>query len=172
MPSYSAALPLANLLVRTLIVLNWLVGAAIIILLVAMPTERWITTALGLTPSPQSDRLISGLHLVAGIGLAVVPLNYVVLKRILGILGTVRSGNPFVSANARHLHVIAWAMLGLQLISLAIGWIAVVISTPSYPVDFDAGFSIPGWLAVFLAFVLARVFAEGSLLREEIEGTV
>ena len=46
------------------------------------------------------------------------------------------------------------------------------ISTPGHPVDIDAGFSVPGWLAVLLTFVLARVFAEGTLMREDLQGTV
>jgi hypothetical protein len=48
----------------------------------------------------------------------------------------------------------------------------MAISTPARPVDLDAGFSINGWLAVLFTFVLARVFAEGTLMREELEGTV
>jgi hypothetical protein len=46
------------------------------------------------------------------------------------------------------------------------------LSTPAHPVNLDAGFSINGWLAVLLTFVLARVFAEGALMREDLEGTV
>jgi hypothetical protein len=53
-----------------------------------------------------------------------------------------------------------------------IGGIARFISTPDHPVHLDAGFSINGWLAVILTFVLARVFAEGALMREDLEGTV
>ena len=37
---------------------------------------------------------------------------------------------------------------------------------------FDAGFSVTGWLAVLLTFLLARVFAEGTLMRDDLEGTV
>ena len=29
-----------------------------------------------------------------------------------------------------------------------------------------------GWLAIILTFVLARVFAEGTLMRADLEGTV
>ena len=46
------------------------------------------------------------------------------------------------------------------------------ISTPAHPLHLDAGFSPGGWLAVILTFVLARVFAEGTLMREDLEGTV
>ena len=50
--------------------------------------------------------------------------------------------------------------------------IARTLSTPAHPVDLDAGFSITGWLAVLLTFLLARVFGEGTLMREDLEGTV
>jgi hypothetical protein len=46
------------------------------------------------------------------------------------------------------------------------------VSTPAHPVDLDAGFSISGWLAVLLTFLLARVFAEGTLMRDDLQGTV
>jgi hypothetical protein len=60
----------------------------------------------------------------------------------------------------------------LQVLSLAIAAIAKVISTPEHPFHLDAGFSVPGWLAVILTFVLARVFAEGALMRKDLEGTI
>jgi hypothetical protein len=113
-----------------------------------------------------------GLRAVAGLGLAVIPLNYVVLKRLLAMVETVRAGAPFVAANASRLRAIAWTLLALQLLSLVIGAIGKTISTPTHPVHLDAGFSINGWLAVLLTFLLARVFAEGTLMREDLEGTV
>jgi hypothetical protein len=125
-----------------------------------------------LTPSPEADRLILGMHAIALLGIAATPLNYVVLKRLLAIVETVRAGDPFVAANAVRLQAIAWALLALQLLSLIIGAIARTVSTPAHPLDLDAGFSVNGWLAVLLTFLLARVFAEGTLMREELEGTV
>ena len=50
--------------------------------------------------------------------------------------------------------------------------IANRISTPEHPVHLDAGFSVNGWLAVLLTFLLARVFAEGALMRDDLAGTV
>src|SRR5207253_11258309 len=40
-----AALPIAYVVLRLLIVVNWLTGAAILALLVIMPNERWIMAA-------------------------------------------------------------------------------------------------------------------------------
>jgi hypothetical protein len=170
--SSSAALPIAYVFLRILIVLNWLMGAAILALLVVSPNEQWIMSAFKLSPSPEAERLVMGLRVVAVLGLAAIPLNYAVLKRLLAIVETVRAGDPFVAANAYRLQAIAWALLALQLLSVVIGAIAKTVSTPAHPVDLDAGFSINGWLAVLLTFLLARVFAAGTLMREDLEGTV
>ena len=172
MNKYSSVLPIARMLLRILIVLNWLGGAAILALLVVMPNEQWIMSAFKLSPSPDADRLIMGLRAVAVLGLATIPLNYVVLKRLLAIVETVREGDPFVAANASRLQTIAWSLFALQLFSLVIGAIGKAVSTPAHPVHLDAGFSINGWLAVLLTFLLARVFAEGTLMREDLKGTV
>jgi Protein of unknown function (DUF2975) len=171
-PASSAALPIAYVVLRILIVLNWLSGAAIATLLVAMPTRQWIMSAFNLSPSPDADQLIMGLRAIAAIGLVAIPLHYIVLKRLLAIVGTVRAGDPFVAANALRLQAIAWTLLALQLLSLVIGAIAKAVSTPAHPLHLQAGFSIGGWLAVLLTFLLARVFAKGTLMREELEGTV
>jgi len=168
----SAALPIAHAVLRILIVLNWLMAAVILALLLVSPNERWIMSAFKLSPSPEAERLVMGLRTIAVIGLAAIPLNYSVLKRLLAIVETVRSGDPFVAVNASRLRAIAWALLALQLLSLVVAAIAKTVSTPANPLHLDAGFSINGWLAVLLTFLLARVFAEGAIMREDLEGTV
>jgi Protein of unknown function (DUF2975) len=170
--SYSAALPIAYVMLRILVVINFVAGIAILALLVVMPNEQWIMAAFKLAPSPDTDRLIMGLRAVAVLGLVAIPINYLVLRRLIAIVETVRTGDPFVAANADRLRIIAWALLALQLLSLVIGAIGKAVSTPAHPVHLDAGLSINGWLAVLLTFVLARVFAEGALMREDLEGTV
>ena len=167
-----AALPIAHAVLRILVVFNWLSGAGIAVLFVGLPHSRWIQSAFHLPPPPDGDRLILGLRAIAAIGLVVIPLNHVLLKRLLAIVDTVRSGNPFVAANADRLRTIAWTLLALQCMSLLIGAIAKGVSTPAHPLHLHAGFSISGWLAVLLTFLLARVFAEGTAMREDLEGTV
>jgi len=170
--SSSAALPIAYVVLRILIVVNWLMVAVILALLFVIPNEQWIMSAFDLSPSPEAERLVMGLRAIAVLGLAAIPLNYVVLKRLLAIVETVRAGNPFVAANAARLQAIAWSLLALQLLSLVIGAIAKAVSTLAHPLELDAGFSINGWLAVLLTFLLARVFAEGTRMREDLDGTV
>ena len=167
-----AALPIAHGLLRFLIVLNWLVGAAILVLLLFLPHEQWILTSLSLEPSPVADRVVTGLRAIALLGVACVPVNHAILTRLLAMVATVRQGDPFVATNASRLRVIAWALLILQLASLVVGGIARAVSTPAHPLHIDAGFSFAGWLAVLLTFLLARVFAEGARMRDDLEGTV
>ena len=170
--SSSAALPIAYAVLRILIIVNWVSGAAILALLLVLPNREWIMSSLDLSPSPEAERVVMGLRAVGVIGVALVPLYYAGLKRLLAIVETVRAGDPFVAANARRLQGIAWVLLALQFVSLVVGAIEKAISSPAHPVHFDAGFSINGWLAVLLTFLLAHIFAEGARMREELEGTV
>src|SRR5262245_46858118 len=117
----SPALPIAYVVLRILIVMSWLIGAAILTLLVVMPNEQWIMSAFKLAPSPDAERLVMGLRAIAVLGLAMIPLNYLILKRLLAIVETVRAGDPFVATNAQRLRAIAWALLTMQIISIVIG---------------------------------------------------
>jgi hypothetical protein len=171
--SSSTALPIAYVILRILIVLNWIYGAIVLAILIGMFTaEHWTLTALGFPPSADTRPLILGMRAIAALGLVAVPLNLAMLKRLAEMVVTVRVGNPFVAANAYRLSAIAWILLGQQLLSVIIGLIGKAVSSPAHPLHLNAGFSPGGWLAVIMTFVLARVFAEGTLMREDLEGTV
>ena len=168
----SAALPIARVVLRILIVLNWVMAALILVLLLVMPNEQWIMSAFKLSPSLEAAQVVWGLRSVAILGLVAVPLNYGILKRLLAMVETVRKGDPFVATNAQRLQAIAWMLLTVQILSIVIGAIGKSISTSAHPVNLNAGFSTNGWLAVILTFILARVFAEGARMRDDLEGTV
>lgn len=169
----STALPIAYVGLRTLIVLNWIYGAIVLAILVGMfAAEQWTMTALGVPPSAQSGSLIMGMRAIAALGLVAVPLNLAVLKRLVAMVQSVRADDPFIAVNAYRLQAIAWFLLAEQMLSLIIGLIGKSVSTPGHPLHLSAGFSPSGWLAVILTFVLAHVFAEGALMREDLEGTV
>jgi hypothetical protein len=169
----SAVLPIAYVVLRTLILLNWLIGASILALLTyTFIDEPWAMKALGVSGYNDAQKVMTGMRVVAALGVAAVPLNYALLKRLVAMVETVRQGDPFVAANAYRLQTMAWLLLVLQLLSIVIGAIGKAISTSAHPFHLDAGFSVNGWLAVILTFVLARVFAEGALMREDLEGTV
>ena len=171
-PISSALVPIAHVVLKVLIVVNLLGAAAILALLVVMPNREWIMSSFQLSPSAEAERLIMGLRAIAVLGLVTFPLNHVVLKRLLAIVKTIRGGEPFVAANASRLQTIAWMMLVLNILSIVIGAVADNVSTPAHPLNIEAGFSINGWLAVLLTFLLARVFAQGALMRKNGEAAV
>jgi hypothetical protein len=168
-----AALPIAYVFLRILIVLNWIFGACILALLAySIINEPFLLRALKLGSVGENPGLVAGIRAIAALGLVTIPLNYAILKRLVAIIGTVRVGDPFVAENAYRLQTIGWVLLALQLIGITIAAIGKAVSTPHHPLHLDAGFSINGWLAVLLTFVLARIFAEGTLMRQDLEGTI
>jgi hypothetical protein len=171
--SKSAALPIAYVVLRILIILNWIYGAAVLGLVIfANSYPAWFMRAIDVPAGVDPQPIMIGLTAIATLGVLAVPLNHLILTRLLRMVETVSRGDPFIRANAYRLNAIAWALLGLQLLSMVIGGIGKAIASREFPLHLDAGFSISGWLAVILTFVLARVFAEGTLMREDLEGTV
>jgi Protein of unknown function (DUF2975) len=166
------ALTISAVVLRVLISLNWVYGAIIVAILMGMfAAERWTMTALGVPPSAESGPLLQGMRMIAALGLVGVPLNFIIVSRLLAMVNTVSAGDPFVAQNAARLQIISWAVLGQQLLQLIIGTIAGSVSTPAHPLHISA-FSAGGWLAVVLLFVLARVFREGTRMRDDLQGTV
>ena len=171
--SPSTALPIAYVVLRILIVLNWIYCAVLLSILgLSLAEQEWTFRALGVAVADQTPSLLMGMRAIAALGVITVPLNLGMLKRLLAMVHTVRSGDPFVAANAYRLNAIAWILLALQLISLIVWAIGKAVSTPAHPLHLNAGVSTAGWLAVVLTFILARVFAEGALMREDLEGTI
>jgi hypothetical protein len=167
----SPALTLSRTVLRIGIVLNLLFGLLILAMLIASLTApAWTATALGVRAD--NAMMIQGMRLIMVIGLGSVPLAYVVLTRLLAIVETVGHGDAFAAENAGRLQTIAWALLGLELLHLAAGAVSILASSPGEPLDIDWSFSLTGWLAVLLLFVLARVFDQGSRMRDDLEGTV
>ena len=169
----SVALPTAYVVLRILIVLNWIYGGAILGLVAfTFVNQSWFMKAINVPAGTDAQPIMIGLRAIALLGVIGVPINHAILSRLLRMVETVGRGDPFVAANAYRLNTIAWALLSLQLLSLVIGSIGKAIASKEVPLHLDAGFSTSGWLAVILTFVLARVFAEGTLMREDLEGTI
>lgn len=171
--TFPAALPACHILLRILLILNGIYGVGVFLLLVAMIVAGDATlAALGGGSHAWLRPMLFGFEAIAVFGLAAVPINHAVLKRLLAIVETVRRGDPFVGGNAVRLQAIAWGLLALQILSMIIGAIGDTLSTEAHPIHLDAGFSASGWLAVLLTFILARIFTVGAMMREDLEATV
>jgi hypothetical protein len=170
---YSSALPVAWVTLRILVILNWILGALIFALLAtSFQAEEWTWRALGVGSVAGHEGIVAGMRSIMVIGIAAVPIAYVVWSRLIRIVESVRAGEPFTVANAGRLRTIAWSLLGLEILHVVTVAIAAAVSTKDVPLRISGNFDVTGWLAVLLLFVLAQVFLEGARLREDLEGTV
>src|SRR5688572_20215997 len=170
---YPGALGLSRRVLGVLRVLNVVYGVAIIALLVAsLVIPDTFFTALKLRPGPGWSELTTGMRAIMVIGIAGAFIAHRIVTALIQIVDTVRGGDPFVLVNAARLQAIAWWLLGAELLHLVVGAIAKWMSTPEQPFDLNLRYSFTPWIAVLLRFVLARVFAHGTRMREDIEGTV
>ncbi len=169
----SSALPVARISLRILILLNWIFGALILALLaMTFLAEAWTWRALGVGAPAGQERVVAGMRGIMGIGIVGVPIAFVVFGELSRIVESVRVGESFTSQNAGRLKTIAWALLALELLHIGVVAIASAVSSAGVPLRISGDFSITGWLAILLLFVLAQVFGEGSRMSEDLAGTV
>jgi hypothetical protein len=156
-------------LIRLNVVFGVLVSALLIASLVAAgPVMR----ALGAIPSPDSGRLIFGMRGIIVVGVLSAPVLHFVYTRLLAIVETVRMGDPFVIENAERLRTIAWSIVGLELMHVAVIILANGVTAGGQKVDIGGKFSVTPWLTILLVFVLVRVFDQGARMRDELEALV
>ena len=115
--------------------------------------------------SPQAPL---GLRAIMVIGIVCAVIVHTILRRLLAIVDTVRGGDAFVASNAQRLSAIAWSVLTIELMRLAVLAISGAVALPGKM----TGLSPTPWLAVLLLFVLSGVFAHGARMRTDLEGTV
>lgn len=101
----------------------------------------------------------------------IIPLVHIILTKLCAIVKNAQDMQTFSTMNARRLIVIAWALLAINVIDLAHGYLSTWASAESGEY-FGWTFSLTGWFAVLLIFVLARIFREGAAMRDDLEGTV
>lgn len=163
------ALAVARPIIRGLIILNALYALVIAGLLgYSFLIEGWPQRPLGFDLVDAHPQIGNGLRGIVVLGVVGAVVVHTILRRLLAIVDTVRVGDPFNLENARRLEMIAWSIVVLEGLRLAVAAIAAAV--------WEAGridaFSFEPWLAVLLLFVLAGVFAQGARMREDLEGTV
>ena len=169
----STTLSATSVTLRILIILNWVFGAFILSMLaISFQADTWTWRALKVGAIAGHEGVAGAMRAIMVLGIAGVPLGYLVFSRLLTIVESVRTGEPFTRDNAGRLRTIAWALLGLQLLHVGVAAIASAIAKKGVPLRIGGHLQIGGWLAVLLLFVLAQVFLEGTRMREDLEGTV
>lgn len=168
-------LPTTRLLLVGLNYANWLIGGLILSLLLF---TAWPSVSAGVQahlaqsfPGTDTGQMMVYMRLMMALVAPMIVAAHVALTRIVAMIDSVALGEAFAAINAVRLRQIGWAVLAAQIIDLAYGYIGpwLTRSTGEY---FGWSFSLTGWLAVLLLFILARVFEEGAAMRTELSEVV
>jgi hypothetical protein len=165
----SAALSASRLLLWILRAFNLFTGVCLVVAFVAsFPFDSQFFEFFSKRP-PRIDSswLLPILRIWIVLALPMVAAVHIQLSRLLDMVETVRTGDPFVPENATRLTTIAWCALINELLRLMYGVMAAALNAAGSNIDWN--FSATGWLAVVLLFVLARVFEEGTRMRRDLE---
>jgi hypothetical protein len=166
-------LALSRTVLRMLITLNVILGFLIFALLTAsLIAGGPVMRALGVMPTPDSGRLMLAMRGIMVIGILAVPVVHLIYTRLLAIVETVSTGDPFIGENATRLQAIAWAIVSLEIMHVGVVALARGAWVGTQKVDVGGNFSVTPWLTILLLFVLARVFDQGTRMRDELAETV
>lgn len=165
---HPSALSASRILLRILRVFNLFMGISLVLALPAsvLFEPQFLEFFSKRPPRIDPTWLVPVLRIWIVLTLPMVAAVHVLLSRLLAVVETVRSGDPFVPENAARLKTIAWCVLATQLLDLTNGVMAATLNAAGSNVDWK--FSVTGWVAVVLLFVLARVFEEGTRMREDL----
>ena len=111
------------------------------------------------------------LAVVALLACAAV-LVFFFLRQLTRIVSTVGEGDPFVPVNAERLQAMGWLTVAVDLVLAAVAVAVNLVPRKYGHADGDFTFTLGGILLALVLFILARVFREGTRMREELEGTV
>lgn len=95
----------------------------------------------------------------------------VIVGRLRQIFMTLTRGDPFQPLNVSRLRVVGLALGGLEIWNSIVPQLVREVLLGGED-DSGRGFSLTGWFAVLVVFVLAEVFREGARLRREAELTI
>ncbi|MGE0354249.1 MAG: DUF2975 domain-containing protein [Gemmatimonadales bacterium] len=164
---------LIRAVLRVLIYVNITLGILIAALLVAsLVSDGAVMGALGVRPGPGRAGLVLGMRAIAVVGVLSTPLMHLIFIRLRAFVDSIAAGTPFDAGNAARLKAVAWAVVGLEGLHVAVGIIATRASSPAQPLNLSWNLPVTRLLVVLLLFVLAGVFDEGARMHDELSATV
>lgn len=164
------------------LIMQALIAIAIAVLVIVIPVVlfnegRIIAELVAENPGVDFTFPTGALVLVMLLAVAALGMVFVFFQRLRQIIATVGDGDPFVPENAQRLSLMAWLMLGANIVSIPIAALALHVADELQDVHeetfaFDTGFDFGGILLIITLFILSRVFRQGAAMREDLEGTV
>jgi len=111
------------------------------------------------------------------VAFAIIGAAFVFFGKLRAIISSVAEGDPFAPENAERINLMAWLLLGIQILFIPAMGMGLVFakwadSVENADITIDAGLDLEGILMVIVLFILARVFKHGAAMRADLEGTV
>lgn len=168
-------LVLSRRVLKVLLVLNWVFvaffAAVAAALLSPFGGEQAVAALSRTLPPDQAVLLVRAVIWLMALGIAAGFAAHVLFRRMLAIVATAIAGDPFTIANAQRLRAVGWALLVIQVLDLGFGYLSFMVESATIE-TFGWSPTVGGWIAVLMVFVLARVFEQGSRMRDELVMTV
>lgn len=118
------------------------------------------------------DEALWALVLILLLVAFVTALGFLFFRHMYRIVGTVGDGDPFIPANASRLSAMGWIVVAVNIAFIPMVSILRWLESVTEHMHTEASHDIDGLLLALVLFILARVFREGTRLRDEVEGTV
>ncbi|PAM74809.1 hypothetical protein CEK00_00050 [Stenotrophomonas maltophilia] len=136
--------------------------------------RRWLLDSVHDAAAAAAHGNALFLHFCLGLAVivALLVLCLLFLRHLLRLLKSAARERPFTHANAQRLQRMAWLMLAMELLSILIGAYAAWMGPDFSWMEVGGGMSITGLVAVLMLFVLARVFAVGAAMRDDLDGVI
>lgn len=99
-------------------------------------------------------------------------LGFYFMRHLYRLIGTVGEGDPFVPANAERLSAMGWISVAVHVVAIPTSVIAKWTQSVTHGLHFELDLPLAGLFLALVLFILARVFREGTRMREDLEGTV
>ena len=151
------------------------VTGIILALVSAVLPFYWAEAIAGIAkehPISNADGLMTQVYVIIALAIVALGLGWTIMRKLLAMIETVANGNPFILANAARLKAIGWMMVAANIVAFPMLWMADQIARRFGEGHVDGDLSLTGLLSILLVFVLAGVFEQGAIMREELEGTV
>lgn len=149
-----------------------LLGIGIAVVLTVGRAE--VLAEMGKAGVPDYGTWLIAAAMLTGMGLMWLGQRF--FSELRGIIDSVGDGDPFHPENADRLSRMGWISVAAQVLLLPIGAMALWFASYADKVDKElhvgGGLDGGGILLTLILFILARVFREGTRMREELEGTV
>jgi len=149
---------------------------------IAAPLMLIFNEKVSIEFAEQVGEVSGGTFIAITLGLMVIAFGiiaaaFIFFGKLRAIIASVGEGDPFVPENADRLNLMAWLLLGIQILMIPAMGIGLMFakwaeSVENAQVTIDAGLDIEGVLMVIVLFILARVFKHGADMRDDLEGTV